>query len=93
LERLFNRNDVVVKGKGSNDDVDVTECNIGTKKDPKIFKLSSSLSREQRDKYVELLKEFAYVFSWTYEDLKTYDTSIIEHNIPLKEEPSHLGKN
>jgi hypothetical protein len=26
------------------------------------------------------------VFAWTYEDLKTYDTSVIEHKIPLKEE-------
>jgi hypothetical protein len=26
------------------------------------------------------------VFDWSYEDLKTYDTTIIEHNIPLKEE-------
>jgi hypothetical protein len=26
------------------------------------------------------------VFAWTYEDLKTYDTNVIEHNIPLKEE-------
>ena len=26
------------------------------------------------------------MFAWTYEDLKTYDTSIIEHEIPLKEE-------
>jgi hypothetical protein len=25
-------------------------------------------------------------FTWTYEDLKTYDTSVIEHKIPLKEE-------
>jgi hypothetical protein len=32
------------------------------------------------------LREFADVFSWTYKDLKTYDTSIIEHKIPLKEE-------
>jgi hypothetical protein len=32
------------------------------------------------------LKEFVDVFAWTYEDLKTYDTSIIEHKIPLKEE-------
>jgi hypothetical protein len=33
-----------------------------------------------------LLREFADVFTWTYEDLKTYDTSVIEHKIPLKEE-------
>jgi hypothetical protein len=86
LERLFDGNDVVVKFKGSTDDVDITECNIGTEKDPKFVKLSSSLSREQRDEYAELLKEFADVFAWTYEDLRTYDTSVIEHKIPLKEE-------
>jgi hypothetical protein len=86
LERLFDMNDVAVKAKGSTDDVDVTECNIGTKKDPKFVKLSSSLSREQRAKYTELLKEFSDVFAWTYEDLRTYDTSVIEHKIPLKEE-------
>jgi hypothetical protein len=26
------------------------------------------------------------VFVWTYEDLETYDTSVIKHKIPLKEE-------
>jgi len=24
------------------------------------------------------------VFAWTYEDFKMYDTSIVEHKIPLK---------
>jgi hypothetical protein len=56
LERLFDRNDVALKGKDSTDEDDVAECNIGTEKDPKFVKLSSNLSREQRDEYVELLK-------------------------------------
>jgi ribonuclease HI len=86
LERLFDRNDVAVKGKVSNKDVEVAECNIGTEKEPKFVKLSSSLTRKQRVEYAELLKEFADVFSWTYEDLRTYDTVVIEHKIPLKEE-------
>jgi hypothetical protein len=30
LERLFDGNDVAVKGKVSTDDVDITECNLGT---------------------------------------------------------------
>jgi hypothetical protein len=30
------------------------------------------------------------VFSWSYHDLKTYDTSIIEHSIPLKEGVKHF---
>jgi hypothetical protein len=85
LERLFDENDVELKGKVSTDDEDITECNVGTEKDPKYVKLSSNLSKEQREEYTKLLKEFADVFSWTYEDLRTYDTSIIEHKIPLKE--------
>jgi hypothetical protein len=84
LERLFDRNDVAVKGKVSIDDVDINECNLGTEKNMKYVKLSSSLSEEQREEYTKLLKEFADVFAWTYEDLKTYDTSIIEHKIPLR---------
>jgi ribonuclease HI len=56
LEILFDRNDVEIKGKISNDDVDVAECNIGIEKDPKFVKLSSILSREKRSKYTELLK-------------------------------------
>jgi hypothetical protein len=43
LEILFDGNDVAVKGEVSNGDADVTKCNIGTKEDPKFFKLSSSL--------------------------------------------------
>jgi hypothetical protein len=86
LERLFDMNDVAVKVKGLTNDADVTECNVGTEKDPKYVKLSSILSRERRAEYVELLKEFVDVFAWTYEYLRTYDTNIIEHKIPLKEE-------
>jgi hypothetical protein len=86
LERLFDGNDVAVKVKVSNEDADTAECNIGTQEEPKFVKLSSSLTNEQRAEYTELLKEFADVFAWTYEDLKTYDTSVIEHKIPLNEE-------
>jgi hypothetical protein len=31
------------------------------------------------------MKEFSYVFAWSYEYLKEYDTSIIQHTIPIKE--------
>lgn len=31
------------------------------------------------------MKEFSDIFSWSYEDLKTFDTKIIQHKIPLKE--------
>lgn len=33
-----------------------------------------------------LLKKYTKVFSWKYEDLKVYDTSVIQHTIPIKED-------
>jgi hypothetical protein len=62
LEILFDINDVEVKGKVSNKDVDVAECNIGIE-DPTFVKLSRSLSREERTEYVKILREFVDVFS------------------------------
>jgi ribonuclease HI len=86
LERIFDSNDVAVKARRPIDDADISECNIGTEKNPKFVKLSSSLSREKRAEYTEMLKQFADMFTWTYEDLKTYDIGVIKHKIPLKEE-------
>jgi hypothetical protein len=51
-----------------------------------MIKLSKSLPPEKKIKYIELFKEYIDVFSWGYEDLKSYDTSIIQHHIPIKEE-------
>ena len=39
-----------------------------------------------RTTFMKLFREFKDVFAWTYEDLKTYDTKIIQHVIPLKED-------
>ena len=86
LERLFDNNDVVVKVRGSNADVDVTECNLGIDENTKYVKLSSILLEKQRNEYIKLLKEFVDVFAWKYDELQTYDTSIIEHKIPLKDD-------
>jgi hypothetical protein len=66
LERMFDRNDVVVKVEGSTKESGVNECNLKTEEDPKWVKLSGTLSKEQRVEYARLLKEFADVFFWTY---------------------------
>jgi 6-pyruvoyl-tetrahydropterin synthase len=77
---------VAVKGRFSNGDVDTVDCNIGTQEEPKFVKLSRSLNKEKRVEYTELLREFSDVFAWSYEYLKTYDTSFIEHKISLRKE-------
>jgi len=93
LEDLFDSNDVPRKPKMEPLKSDIEECNIGTKKNPKLIKLSKSLPFTERVKYIELLKEFQDVFAWSYEDLKSYDTSIIQHTIPIKENQKHFRQN
>jgi hypothetical protein len=44
LEMIFDSNDVAVKDGRSIHNAGISECNIGTKKDPKFFNLSSILS-------------------------------------------------
>ena len=61
------------------------ECNIGIADKPKMIKLDKSLPADMKRKYIDLFKEFIDVFAWSYEDLKAYDTNIIQHKIPLRE--------
>jgi ribonuclease HI len=84
LERLFNKDDIPSKTTLQPQPEEVEDCNIGTVDNPKMVKLSKFLSVENKNKYTELLKKYKDVFAWSYEDLKTYDTSVIEHKIPLK---------
>ena len=58
--------------------------NIGIGAHPKIMNISRMLSLEAKHKYTSLMEEYTYAFSWIYSDLKAYDTSIIQHTIPIK---------
>jgi ribonuclease HI len=84
LERLFNKDDIPSKTTLQPQPEEVEDCNIGTVDNPRMVKLSKFLSEGNKNKYIELLKKYKDVFAWSYEDFKTYDTSVIEHKIPLK---------
>ena len=84
LEDIFDSNDIPRKPKMQPLNAAIEECNISTIDKPKIIKLSASLPPDQKPKYIDLFKEFQDVFAWIYEDLKSYDTSVIQHTIPLK---------
>ena len=47
--------------------------------------LGRCYSLGERSKFISLFQQYKDVFSWTYDDLKTYDTYIIQHVIPIKE--------
>ena len=85
LEDIFDSNDIPRKPKMQPLNAEIEDCNIGTTENPKMIKLSKTLPPDQKLKYIKLFTEFQDVFSWSYEDLKSYDTSVIQHTIPLKE--------
>ena len=45
-----------------------------------MIKLSKSLPPQEKEKYIDLLKEYQDVFAWTY------DTNIIQHKISIKDD-------
>ena len=59
--------------------------NIGTPKSPKNVKIGAQCFDEDKLKFARLLGEFQDVFAWSYEDLHGFDSSLIQHAIPIKE--------
>jgi len=39
---------------------------------------------KERKVVVRIFRQYRDVFAWTYNDLKKYDTQIIQHIIPIK---------
>jgi hypothetical protein len=84
LERLFDQNDVLVKSTLHPQPEEVEDCDIGTEKEPRMVKISMFLTPKEKVEYKDLLRQYKDVFAWSYDELKMYDTSIIDHKIPLK---------
>jgi hypothetical protein len=64
--------------------------NIGTQKTPKILKIGAQCFQDEKKKFMDLIHEFIDVFSWSYEDLRGFDASVIQHAILIKEGAIHV---
>ena len=87
LEQMFDldskfRRPANVKTHNSSLQFELT--NLGIEVKPKYENLGKCCSPSERNKFINLFKRYKDVFSWTYEELKTYDTKIIQHVIPLR---------
>ena len=58
--------------------------NLGTEDEPKYVNLGKCSSPGERSKFISLFQQYKDVFAWNYEYIKTYDTRIIQHVIPIK---------
>ena len=86
MEELFDHNDIPFNPAKRDLDAVIQEQNTGSQSHPKLINLSTKLTADQRSKFCSLIKEFGDVFAWEYSDLKTYDTNIIQHKIPLEKD-------
>lgn len=50
----------------------------------KYVKVSSKCSNMEKAIMYQIYHEFSQVISWTYDDLKTYEKSFIQHTIELE---------
>ena len=58
--------------------------NLGTEAEPKYVNLGKCCLLGETSWLINLFQQYKDIFAWTYEDLKTYDTHIIHHIIPIK---------
>ena len=58
--------------------------NLRTDVEPRYVNLGKCCSQGERIKFISLFKKYKDVFSWTYKELKTYDTNIIQHVILIR---------
>jgi hypothetical protein len=67
--------------------------NLGTSTTPQNINLGKNCSPEEKQSYIKLFKEYKGIFTWTYEYLKTYDTKIIQHVIPMNPQTKPFQQN
>ena len=56
LEEFFDSDDVSRSPKVAPSDAEVEECNIGTKEDPKVIKISKNLTKEYKERCIKIMK-------------------------------------
>ena len=60
--------------------------NLGTDNEKKKVKIGSSLDSSAKKEIVDLLKEYVDIFAWSYQDMPSLSTEIVEHQLPMRPE-------
>ena len=76
-EKKIDQNDVFKSPRMQADSEEVETYNLGIVAAPKMVKLSKFISIGMKKKYIEVMKKYIDVFSWSYANIKKYDPTII----------------
>ena len=58
--------------------------NLGTDDKKKEVKIGSSLGSSAKEEITALLREYADIFAWSYQDMSGLSTEIVEHQLPMR---------
>jgi len=51
--------------------------NLGTESNPQTINLGIDCNHVEKTAFIKLFKEFKDIFAWTYDNLKTFNTQVI----------------
>ncbi|RDY13378.1 hypothetical protein CR513_01726, partial [Mucuna pruriens] len=72
---------------------DLESINLRKGIEGREVRIGKQVAPDLRVKLVELLKEYAEIFTWSYQDMPGLDRGIIEHKLPLLPGPPRLCPN
>ena len=61
------------------DDLEIVD--LGTTDQPRELRISTTLSADERDSLLRLLRSYLDIFAWSYEDMPGLDPSIVQHHL------------
>ena len=65
---------------------ELKEVNLGTKEEPRPTFISTQLSDNDENEYVNLLKAYKDVFAWSYKEMPGLDPKVVVHRLAIKPE-------
>ncbi|KAA0048376.1 uncharacterized protein E6C27_scaffold264G00950 [Cucumis melo var. makuwa] len=65
---------------------ELKEVNLGTKEEPRPTFISTKLSDNDENEYVNLLKAYKDVFAWSYKKMPGLDPKVAVHRLVIKQE-------
>ena len=60
--------------------------NLETEKEKREVKIGTTLSLTIKKDLIDLLQDYSDVFVWSNQDMPGFDTNIVVHRLPLREE-------
>jgi hypothetical protein len=93
LEKLYDLQEKfkkVTKFKTNNSTMQFEVINLGTSSVHQSINLEKNCIVSEIQPFIKMFIEYKDICAWTYDDLKTYDTKIIQNIIPMKPQKNHF---